>query len=165
MLPYKDVMRYDRDSSTFHNNDYDGEEYIPEDVNDDDEEYIPEDVNDDDEDYVPDDDDDDEESLPEEDDDEEYVPEDGDYEENLPEKESNLSSDEEMKADQCNREENDIESAQSKSSGKRKLIRDRYKLLPPCSCKKRCIEKINDEQRKMIHQEFWSLQRYDERRN
>ena len=70
-----------------------------------------------------------------------------------------------MEACQCNREENDMESAQSKSSAKRKLIRDRYKLLPPCSCKKRCIEKINDEQRKMIHQEFWSLESYDERRN
>ena len=48
IFAHKDVMRYDRDSSTFHNNDYDGEEYVPEDDDDDDEveEYVPEDDND-----------------------------------------------------------------------------------------------------------------------
>lgn len=36
--------------------------------------------------------------------------------------------------------------------------RMKYPLLPPCSCPKKCREKINEERRKLINYLFWGLQ-------
>ena len=44
---------------------------------------------------------------------------------------------------------------ESKSSRKRKSIKDKYPLLPPCNCNKKCIEKLSEERRKLIHEEYW----------
>ena len=62
-------------------------------------------------------------------------------------------------------ERGDSSTAHSKSSRKRKLIASKYHVLPPCSCKQRCIEKISEEKRKIIFQEFWSFNNFNERRN
>ena len=30
-------------------------------------------------------------------------------------------------------------------------------LLDPCSCKKKCLELINEERQKKIHSDFWTM--------
>ena len=47
----------------------------------------------------------------------------------------------------------------------KKIKRDRLKhpILPPCSCAKKCIEMIPENERKKIHSSFWSFS-YNERK-
>ncbi len=32
----------------------------------------------------------------------------------------------------------------------------KYKLLPPCNCRKNCLSKIPEERRQQIHDQFWN---------
>ena len=52
----------------------------------------------------------------------------------------------------------------STSSKKRSSVKEKYPILPPCSCKKKCIERIPEEIRDTIHKNFWLMESTDERR-
>ena len=39
-----------------------------------------------------------------------------------------------------------------------------YKLLPPCNCKRKCLEKIDEPRRKQIFDDFWKMP-YNERKS
>ena len=43
------------------------------------------------------------------------------------------------------------------SQKKKKHIREKYPLLSPCDCKKKCHENIAEEARQVIHDKFWSI--------
>ena len=101
----------------------------------------------------------------------------GEDEEYIPEEQSDSSSSaEEMDTDVSekglvhditnkNNENSTVSAIQSKSSRKRSSGKDKYQtILSPCACKKKCIKKIKEDERKLMHQEFWKLDSYDERR-
>ena len=52
----------------------------------------------------------------------------------------------------------------STSSKKISSIKEKYPILTPCCCKKKCIEKIPQESRNIIHDKFWEMESTDERR-
>jgi hypothetical protein len=41
---------------------------------------------------------------------------------------------------------------------------DKYQLKPPCSCKMKCFEKILEDRRVAVHEQFWSMT-YNNRRS
>ena len=51
----------------------------------------------------------------------------------------------------------------NKSSLKRKRsLVDTHPLLPPCNCKKKCIDNFPDAKRRKIHEEYWKISRSKE---
>ena len=52
----------------------------------------------------------------------------------------------------------------SSSSKKRKEVKLKYSILPSCKCKKKCIEKVPEDQRKIIFDRYWESESTDERR-
>ena len=52
-----------------------------------------------------------------------------------------------------------------KGSTERQPIKNKYNVLPPCNCKKKCITLVNEEERRKIFEEFWSLGTSNERRD
>ena len=44
-------------------------------------------------------------------------------------------------------------------SSKRRKMKKVPLMLPPCSCKKLCINSINTTRREQIHNDFWTLER------
>ena len=45
----------------------------------------------------------------------------------------------------------------------RRRIPVKLPMLPTCKCKQKCVEKVNQETRKSIHEKFWDINSRDER--